>query len=309
MREDSRGKKKKGEAPYGNLTLTDYDKRYQRRKEFLRELIKNEREIDILVAAVLARYVLLLNQYANAEGRIQIVNLLSLRLAAEMEVKLLAQRILGITESSMVRAVELGQLTILDSIKKQISKRAYNELIRRGVRQKPPAIIAADLIQSGYDDVPLSDKLNFAASKAVFDINKNIASGVVNQEPVSKVASNVSANLTGDVIIAGAAGAVVAVGSGAYRSFFANVARAVRTEMAHAYSEAVSSLGEETEWIEGYEFNLSASHAVVDICDEHAGQILSKDDFDDFPPLHENCRCFLSPVVDQKKLLDFLGLR
>lgn len=290
------------DAPFGDSNLSAYDKKWRQRRDFLKELLSNEHILELMTAMAFQQYLVEL-QAAAVEGKLLTTSLGALRASAKAIMDRLAYQAAIQTGQSMSRAVGFGQNVVLEQIKKAVSPDIFARLSASGVEFPDSASVAAELAAVGSDSGNLADKIVAAADQTALAISKDLTIGVVNGQNVSSIASNVQRNITG----AGAGEGVAATTRGSYKSFFGNAARIARTELAYSFSEAVSRFGENKDWIIGYEFNLSASHPREDICDDYDGEILSKDDFDLFPPIHENCRCSLSIVLDQELLANELA--
>jgi len=79
-------------------------------------------------------------------------------------------------------------------------------------------------------------------------------------------------------------------GSVSYNSY-----RIARTELNETYRRQTFRLHEGQPYIEGFMFNLSPAHPERDICDDYDGQIFQREI--DMPETHPNCYCYMTPVL------------
>ncbi|QOR55515.1 MAG: hypothetical protein UMS36scaffold28_5 [Phage 59_13] len=95
----------------------------------------------------------------------------------------------------------------------------------------------------------------------------------------------------------------VEAGPGVYRSPYRNAMRLARTETNRAYTQASAEFATQKDWLKGMQITLSPAHAEEDECDDHAGDVVTPEEFVSLVPFHPHCMCFGSFVIDPK----FLG--
>lgn len=86
----------------------------------------------------------------------------------------------------------------------------------------------------------------------------------------------------------------------------ARASRIATTEITRVFAEANHQAWESTGLVESMQFNTSEDDRVCEICEPHDGEHIGIGDIDSTPPLHVNCRCWLSPVVNENRFSEQL---
>lgn len=92
----------------------------------------------------------------------------------------------------------------------------------------------------------------------------------------------------------------------------ARARRIAVTEVTRLFAEGNRLAWESTGFVNQMRWNTAEDEKVCKICGELDGTMIGIGDVDAIPPAHPNCRCYLTPVVDEnafsKKLDEILGL-
>ena len=86
----------------------------------------------------------------------------------------------------------------------------------------------------------------------------------------------------------------------------ARASRIASTEITRVFAEANHATWESTGIVDSMRFNTSEDDRVCETCSPHDGEHIGIGDIDSTPPLHVNCRCWLSPVVNEDRVSDKL---
>lgn len=76
--------------------------------------------------------------------------------------------------------------------------------------------------------------------------------------------------------------------------------RIATTEATRIFAEANSEVWRSTGFVSQMRFNTAADDLVCPQCGPLDGELFDVDDTEHTPPIHVNCRCWLSPVVDEE---------
>jgi len=82
----------------------------------------------------------------------------------------------------------------------------------------------------------------------------------------------------------------------------ARAARIAATEVTRIYAQGNGDAWESTGYINASRWNTAVDELVCPICEPLNGQIIGVGDIDAYPPAHPNCRCWLTPIVDEEAL-------
>lgn len=133
------------------------------------------------------------------------------------------------------------------------------------------------------------------------DLKRLITNQIAAGESPYVIAKKIERYISPKVTDASALG--IENGPGVYRSPYRNAMRIARTETNRAYTQASAEFAKQKEWIKGMQITLSPAHAVEDVCDEWAGEVVTPEEFAQKVPFHPHCMCFGTYVIDPK----FLG--
>ena len=79
-------------------------------------------------------------------------------------------------------------------------------------------------------------------------------------------------------------------------------ARIAATEVTRIYAHANGDAWQSTGYINSSKWNTAQDELVCEICGPLAGETIEVGDIDTYPPAHPNCRCGLTPIVDEEAL-------
>lgn len=92
----------------------------------------------------------------------------------------------------------------------------------------------------------------------------------------------------------------------------ARARRIAITEVTRLFARGNQIAWEETGFITQVRWNTARDELVCPVCRPLDGTLIGIGDIDAFPPAHVNCRCYVTPIVDEKsfekKIDDILGL-
>jgi hypothetical protein len=91
---------------------------------------------------------------------------------------------------------------------------------------------------------------------------------------------------------------------GVYASPFKNAMRVARTEAGRAYTNASAEFAKDKKWITGVRVTLSPAHDYVggEECEDHEGELMSPEEFQQMVPFHPHCMCFPTYEIDPEFL-------
>lgn len=155
------------------------------------------------------------------------------------------------------------------------------------------------LVQRSLAGLTPSERVWRDSKRAEIGIQSLIRTGMANGDGAPVVARRAKDFLKPDVY-AGEDNP----GTGVYRNPYKNAARLVRTEMNKAYTNAQAEWAKSRDWVKGMMVTLSPAHEVEDECDDHAGDIISPEEFSDLVPFHPHCMCFGTYVIKDEVLAE-----
>ena len=91
-------------------------------------------------------------------------------------------------------------------------------------------------------------------------------------------------------------------GPGIYRNPMKNALRLARTEIVSGYTKATAAWATGKEWLEGMRITLSGAHTIEDECEDHAGDLVTAEEFAELAPFHPHCMCPGTDVIKDEFL-------
>lgn len=186
------------------------------------------------------------------------------------------------------------------SLKKDFASRAKTSTTG-GVWMDRQARIIKRITKTNLQGLTPSERVWELTTRTETDLKRLITNGVAAGDSPYVIAKRIEQYVAPTVGAADALG--ISNGPGVYRSPYRNAMRVARTETNRAYTQASAEFAMQKDWVKGMQITLSPAHAVEDECDDHAGDVVTPEEFASLVPFHPHCMCFGTYVIDPK----FLG--
>lgn len=157
--------------------------------------------------------------------------------------------------------------------------------------------IYQDVAKKNAQGLTLSERIWDLTTRAENDIRRTITADVVAGKPPREIADKIVKNVYVEGVDED-----VETGPGIYRSPMKNALRVARTEINRAYTKATAAWAQDKKWLAGIRITLSGAHKIEDICDDHAGDLVTPEEFADLVPFHPHCMCQGTYVIKDEYL-------